>query len=341
MTSPARPLRLGTRRSRLATTQSEWVADLLRARGHEVEIVTIVTEGDVSSAPLTQIGGTGVFASAIRTALHEGRVDFAVHSLKDLPVLPEPGLVIAATPVREDPRDALCARDGRTLEDLPDGARIGTGSPRRAAQLRVRRPDLQIVPLRGNVETRLGAVAQERVDAVVLAYAGLARLGMQEHVTQVLPASAMLPAPGQGALAVECRDDRPGLVETLAAVDDATTRRATGAERALLRALEAGCTAPIGALAVPSGSHGTGDLLLSAFAGTDEGDLAFRDELSGPGTDAAGLGRELARRLLAAGADRIASRPGSGLQASATTASEPPGASKRAATSEKIQECPT
>ncbi|MDO5711018.1 MAG: hydroxymethylbilane synthase, partial [Micrococcales bacterium] len=215
------PLRLGTRRSRLATTQSEGVADLLRAHGHEVQIVPIVTEGDLSAAPLTQIGGNGVFASAIRQALHEDRIDLAVHSLKDLPVAPEPGLVIAAIPVRVDPRDALCARDGLTLEALPAGARVGTGSPRRVAQLRTRRPDLDIVPLRGNVETRLKTVTHGRLDAILLAYAGLTRLGLRAHVTQVLEATTMLPAPGQGALAVECRADRPEIVEALGAVDDA------------------------------------------------------------------------------------------------------------------------
>lgn len=351
MTATSRPLRLGTRRSRLATTQSEWVADLLRARGHEVEIVTIVTEGDVNSAPLTQIGGTGVFASAIRQALHEGRVDFAVHSLKDLPVAPEPGLVIAGIPTREDPRDALCARDGLTLETLPAGARVGTGSPRRVAQLRVRRPDLDIVPLRGNVETRLRAVQEGDLDAILLAAAGLSRLDLRGPITQLLPTDVMLPAPGQGALAVECPTDRSDVVAVLREIDDAPTRAATHAERALLAALEAGCTAPIGALAVRDGETG---LHLQAFAGTDTADLTFRDALSGSAQDPQALGEALAQRLLDAGAHRLTGQasqrlaPPSGsvpgaLRSDPTSAptSAPSGAPTRAATSEKIQECQT
>lgn len=313
-------LRLGTRRSRLATTQSSWVADLLRARGHEVALVEIATEGDVNRAPLTQIGGTGVFASALRDALREGQVDLAVHSLKDLPSAPEPGLFIAAVPQREDPRDALCARDGLRLEQLPAGARVGTGSPRRAAQLAARRPDLTIVPIRGNVETRLrrvgdaathtdattttdtatstDAAATESgpLDAIVLAYAGLRRLGLTEHVTQVLEPDVMLPAAGQGALAVECRADRTDLVETLRDLDDPPTRAAVEAERALLATLEAGCTAPIGALARPDGQTG---LLLEAFVGADLPAGAGRDQLSGAAADPVGLGAALARRLLA------------------------------------------
>lgn len=349
-------LRLGTRRSRLATTQSEWVADLLRARGHAVVIVPIVTEGDVNSAPLTQIGGTGVFASAIRQALHEERIDLAVHSLKDLPVAPEPGLVIAGIPPREDPRDALCARDELTLEALPPGARVGTGSPRRVAQLRTRRPDLDIVPLRGNVETRLAAVAEGRLDAILLAYAGLTRLGLRSHVTQVLDTDVMLPAPGQGALAVECRVDREDVVAVLGEIDDAATRHATTAERALLAALEAGCTAPIGALAEPDGHTG---LLLQAFAGTDTADLTFRDALTGAAAEPEALGEALAQRLLDAGAHRLAGQagqrlapPSGSVQRGLPPRSEPPehqhapaqvppGASSRAATPEKIQECQT
>lgn len=261
-------LRLGTRRSRLATTQSGWVADLLRARGHEVEFVEIATEGDVNLAPLTQIGGTGVFASALRHALRDGRVDLAVHSLKDLPTAPEPGLVVAAVPPREDPRDALCAREGLTLEELPAGARVGTGSPRRAAQLAVRRPDLRIVPIRGNVETRLARVGSGDLDAVVLAYAGLRRLGLTQHVTQVLEPEVMLPAAGQGALAVECRADRADVRELLGDIEDPPTRSAVAAERSLLATLEAGCTAPIGALARPEGIAG---LRLEAFVGGTDG----------------------------------------------------------------------
>ena len=252
------PLRLATRRSDLATTQAGWVADLLRAAGHDVELVTIVTEGDVSAAPLTQIGGTGVFASAIRTALREGRADLAVHSLKDLPSAPEPGLVIAAVPEREDPRDALVARDGHTLRTLPPGAKVGTGSPRRAAQLLVRRRDLTVVPIRGNVPTRLEHVASGRLDAVVLARAGLARLGRLDVITEVIDLADMLPAAGQGALAIECRADRGDVLAVVDPVADATAQACVQAERALLATLEAGCTAPIGAhaciVAAPGGN---------------------------------------------------------------------------------------
>lgn len=277
-------LRLGTRRSRLATTQSQWVADLLAERGHTVELVEIVTEGDVNAAPLTQIGGTGVFASALRRALHDGRIDLAVHSLKDLPVAPEPGLVVAAVPAREDPRDALCSRDGLTLEALPPGARVGTGSPRRAAQLAVRRPDLQIVPIRGNVETRLRRVGAD-LDAVVLACAGLARLGLRRHITQTLSTDVLLPAAGQGALALECRADRPDLVAALGALDDPRTRSAVEAERALLATLEAGCTAPIGAFARPEGQDG---LQLDAFLGAQASLVAtVSAEAVATGADAA------------------------------------------------------
>lgn len=305
----AQVLRLGTRRSRLATTQSGWVADLLRARGHRVEFVEIATEGDVNSAPLTQIGGTGVFAGALRAALRDGRVDLAVHSLKDLPVAPEPGLVIAAVPPREDPRDALCARGGLTLDELPAGARVGTGSPRRAAQLAVLRPDLRIVEIRGNVETRLARVGAD-LDAVVLAYAGLRRLGLHERVSEVLDTGRMLPAPGQGALAVECRADRADLVAAIGQLDDPTTRVAVEAERALLARLEAGCTAPIGALARSRPGSG---LRLAAFVGGADGsvvrdELCIADEADQAGSAAVAgagartLGVELAERLLAGGA---------------------------------------
>jgi hydroxymethylbilane synthase len=194
-------LRLGTRRSALATTQSGWVADQLRALGHEVELVEITTFGDTSTQPLSAIGGTGVFAAAIRQALLAGEVDLAVHSLKDLPVAPEPGLTVAAVTRREDPRDALVARDGLTLGELPAGAVVGTGSPRRAAQIAALGLGLDVRAIRGNVDTRLRLVHDGKVDAVVLAAAGLARLGRLDEVTELIDPLQMLPAPGQGALA--------------------------------------------------------------------------------------------------------------------------------------------
>ena len=248
-------LRLGTRRSRLAMTQSRWVADRLVASGavEHVELVEVTTHGDVSTASLASMGGVGVFVGALREALLDGRVDLAVHSLKDLPTTPEPGLVLAAIPVREDPADVVVARDGLVLDKLPAGARVGTGSPRRAAQLRALGLGLDVVDLRGNVDTRLRAVAEGRLDAVVLARAGIARLDRLAEVTEVLEPQRMLPAPGQGALAVECRapgDERAAAVlAALAPLDHLPTRTAVSAERSLMRTLEAGCAAPLGALA--------------------------------------------------------------------------------------------
>lgn len=300
-------LRLGTRRSDLARTQSGWVADLLRDAGHQVDLVTIVTEGDVSPAPLTQIGGTGVFATAIRRALHAGQVDLAVHSFKDLPSAPEPGLVVAAVPAREDPRDALVAREGLTLATLPEGARIGTGSPRRAAQLLVFRPDLTVVPIRGNVPTRVAQVTAGALDAVVLARAGLARLGLLDAVTEVLDLADMLPAAGQGALAVECRADRTDVLAAVAPLMDPAADAAVRAERSLLATLEGGCTAPIGAHArivqTPAGIN----LQLSAFVGTSTGNEHLRRASVGSPLDPEGLGADLARRLLDEGAGRFTS----------------------------------
>lgn len=307
MTATAtRTLRLGTRRSTLATTQSGLVADLLRARGHLVELVEIVTEGDVSSEPLATLGGTGVFAAAIRRALLAGDVDIAVHSLKDLPTAPEPGLVIAAVPVREDPRDALIARDGLTLGELPQGAVIGTGSPRRVAQLNALGLGTTARDIRGNVGTRIAKVHSGEVDAVVLARAGLARLGRLAEITETLDPLQMLPAPGQGALAVECRDDDPVVLALLAELDDPDTRACITAERALLAALEAGCSAPVGALAeVVEGEDGA-ELSLRAFAGSLDGSLELRRSAVGPVEAAARLGTELAFVLLEDGAAAVA-----------------------------------
>ena len=247
------PLKLGSRKSPMAIAQSRQVAGLITERtGRPVEIVGVTTLGDVSRAQLTQIGGTGVFVSALREALLGGEVDLAVHSLKDLPTGPAAGIVLAAVPPRDDPRDALVARDGAKLADLPPGARIGTGSPRRAAQLLGLRGDLRCVPIRGNAGTRLGKVSEGELDAVVLAYAGLARIGHVGAVTQVFEPDEMLPAPGQGALAVECREDDLELAALLQAVTDEASVAAVTAERSLLEALEAGCSAPIGAYAVGS-----------------------------------------------------------------------------------------
>ena len=285
-----------------ATTQSRWVADQLVALGHEVELVEITTEGDRSAELLTTIGGTGVFVSAIRDALVQGRIDLAVHSLKDLPTTPDPLLVLAAIPVREDSRDVLVARDGLTLGELPPGSVVGTGSPRRAAQLAALGLGLDVRPIRGNIDTRIRFVAAGSVDAVVLARAGLARLGRLQQATEVLDPIQMLPAPGQGALGVECRSDRPDVVAALAPLDDADTRTCVVAERSLLATLEAGCTAPVGALAeVVEGEDGL-ELSLRAFAGSDDGSVELRRSLVGDYREPEALGARLAHILLEDGA---------------------------------------
>jgi hydroxymethylbilane synthase len=306
-----RTLRLGSRRSPMAIAQSRQVADALSERtGCRVEIVGVTTLGDVSRAQLTQIGGTGVFVSALREALHRGEVDLAVHSLKDLPTGPATGIVLAAVPARDDPRDALVARDGAKLADLPAGARIGTGSPRRAAQLLGLRADLRCVPVRGNAGTRLGKVAEGELDGVVLAYAGLARIGRVPAVTQVFEPDEMLPAPGQGALAVECRDGEPGLAALLAAVTDQASLAAVSAERGLLEALAAGCSAPVAAYA-----EGTGQLRMRAAVLSTDGTRVLRAHGSAPAADARRLGRDLAAELLRRGAfDLISGQQGPGEQ---------------------------
>ncbi|MGN7248079.1 hydroxymethylbilane synthase [Janibacter anophelis] len=313
-------LRLGTRRSTLAMTQSGHVADALRAAGHEVELVEIVTEGDTNRASLASMGGTGVFATALREALLAGEIDLAVHSLKDLPTAPAPGLAIAAIPARVDPRDALCARDGLTLGELGEGAVVGTGSPRRRAQLAALGLGLQFRDIRGNLGTRLSMVGpgEDQLDAVVLASAGLTRAGLLEHVTEHLEPIQMLPAPGQGALAVECREDDEEVLAALRPIDHADTRAAVTAERAVLAELEAGCAAPVGALAeIVEDVDGPVISLRAVVAATDgSGDL--RRSVTGPVVEAEDLGRRLARILVADGATDLAD-----LQAThPTTASE-------------------
>lgn len=301
--------RIGTRASLLARTQTDHVADALRrldpAPG--LEIVPIVTEGDRSTAPLAQIGGTGLFVSALRDALLEGRIDIAVHSYKDLPTADAPGLVIAAVPVRADPRDALVARDGLTLGELPAGSRIGTGSPRRAAQLRALGLGLEVVAIRGNIDTRMGKVASGELDAVVLAAAGLRRVERTEAITELLDPLQMLPAPAQGALAVECRADDAAAIALLASLDDADTRAAVAAERALLRELEAGCSAPIGALADVAVGDWPEDseLFLRANVTAPDGSQAIRLSATGAPAQAEAIGRRLAQDLLAEGADTM------------------------------------
>lgn len=291
-------LLLGTRGSDLAVTQSNTVADALRAAGHEVETVIVRTRGDRERGSLTALAGLGVFAAELRSALLAGECDFAVHSYKDLPVAGVPGLVVAAVPEREDSRDALCARDGLTLAELPSGARIGTGSPRRIAQLRALRPDCEFVDIRGNVGTRLARVAPGDLDAVVLATAGLNRLGLAGAITEHLE---ILPAPGQGALAVECRADDPGTLAVLATLEHPASRAAADAERAVLAALGGGCAAPIGARVDTPGEAAV--LRAGVFAA--DGVSSVTEHVDLVAADPEGTGRELARRLLADGAAAI------------------------------------
>ena len=304
-------LRLGTRRSALALAQAGAVADALRADGHDVELVEIVTQGDRSAEALTTLGGTGVFVAELRQRLLAGDIDIAVHSLKDLPTDPADGLAVAAIPQRADPRDALVSRGGLALAELPAGAVVGTGSPRRAAQLRATGLGLEVVPIRGNVDTRLRKVADGEVDAIVVAAAGLARLGRLDEAAEILDPTQMLPAPGQGALAVECRGDAESLRQTLAAsLDDAATRSAVTAERILLSRLEAGCTAPVGALAdIAEGDEGQ-EIYLRATVVAVDGSRALRMSATGPVANSDELAVRLAAQMLDEGAtDLIGENP--------------------------------
>ncbi len=302
-----RPIRLGTRRSALALAQSRSVADAITtSTGRRVELVEITTYGDRSSEALATIGGTGVFVSALRDALLDGDIDLAVHSYKDLPTKPAEGLVVAAVPVREDARDVLVARNNWTLADLAPGSRIGTGSPRRMAQLRALGYGLDVEPIRGNVDTRLRKVAEGEVDAVVLAYAGLSRLGRLGEVTEVLDPLQMLPAPAQGALAVECRLEDPVTIDLLFDLDDTPSRAAVTAERALLATLEAGCSAPVGALAeIAEGDEGVPEIYLRGVVVSVDGSTSVRLSTTGSLGDAEVIGRRLAADLLAEGASDV------------------------------------
>ncbi|WP_432882936.1 hydroxymethylbilane synthase [Kribbella sp. CA-245084] len=289
-------IRLGTRRSALATAQSTLVADELRALGHEVELVLITTTGDVNRAPVEQIGGTGIFVSALRDALLADEIDIAVHSLKDLPTAPVDGLVIGAIPLREDPRDVLIARDGLTLGELPRGAVIGTGAARRVAQIDALGLGVECTGVRGNVDTRISLVTDGKVDAVIVARAGVSRLGRLSEVTETLDPIQMLPAPGQGALAIECRSDNTEVLAALAHLEDPATRAAVTAERQLLATLEAGCTAPVGALAeVVEGEDGP-ELWLRGALGQEDG--VRRLSANGSVDDPESVGKALAHELL-------------------------------------------
>jgi hydroxymethylbilane synthase len=305
-------LRLGTRRSKLAMAQSRQVADAVsQVTGRPVELVEITTYGDVSKEALAQIGGTGVFVTALREALLKGEVDFAVHSLKDLPTGQPDELALAAIPEREDPRDVVIARDALKFTDLPPGARIGTGSPRRTAQLnayaRAHGLDIETVAIRGNIDTRVRFVREGELDAVVLAAAGLQRIGRIDEVTDFLSVDTVLPAPGQGALAIECTADNADLIAALGELDDPFTRIAVTAERSLLAALEAGCSAPVGALAdLLADGQIVKEMRLRGVVGITDGSRMVQLSTTGPVPEtydqAMALGRELAAEMLAQGA---------------------------------------
>lgn len=303
-------MRLGTRASALARTQSAWVARQLVAGAEGdsdgFQLVNVSTHGDRDrTSPLTRIGGTGVFVSAVREALLAGEVDVVVHSLKDLPTLPADGIRLAAVPVRENPADALLTRAGiASLDAIPRGGRVGTGSPRRAAQLMLARPDLEIVPIRGNIETRMAYAERGELDAVVLAAAGLHRLGFEDRIAESFDPWQFLPAPAQGALAVEVREDldcESDLARELEALDHLPTRFATIAERTLLRALEAGCSAPVAAFAEVTDDN---RLALKAGVYGRNTHLVRESRTDTPVTAASAeaAGRALAEDMLAAGA---------------------------------------
>jgi hydroxymethylbilane synthase len=298
-------IRLGTRGSQLARWQAEWVAERVRGVGQPIELVEIATHGDIDRArSVEEIGTRGVFTKAIQRALLSGEIDLAVHSLKDLPTEPVAGLMLAAVPPREYPADVVVTSIAASLDELPPAARIGTGSLRRQAQLRHRRPDLQIKDIRGNVDTRLKKLDDGQFDAIVLAEAGLRRLGLTGRIRQVLPFDIMLPAVGQGALAIECRSNDVATQAKVAALDDLATHSAVLAERALLARLRGGCMAPIGACARLEG----GQLRLSAVVLNADGTrrLEVHDSTERPAaTDAEQLGCRVADALLSRGAAEL------------------------------------
>jgi len=300
-------LRIGTRGSLLARTQAGMVAAALEAAsGEGTELVIVRTLGDDHPGSLAAMPQPGVFVSALRDALLAGDVDVAVHSMKDLPSATVAGIALGAVPLREDPRDALVTTDGAELAALPVGARVGTGSPRRTARLRAHRPDLELVDLRGNVDSRLARVRDGELDAVVLAVAGLSRLGRFDDTSRALAPELLLPAPAQGALAVECRSDDAATVALLGRIDDEASHLRTLAERAVLRAVGASCASAIGALAELDGSTLT---LVGDASGLHGEHVAVRDgvdlpEARGEATAAAvELGNRIGAALLAAGAD--------------------------------------
>jgi hydroxymethylbilane synthase len=310
-----RRLRLGTRGSPLALAQAGRIAQQLREQcGQPTVVVTVATPGDESTAPIERLGTTGVFTTTLREALLGDAVDLVVHSCKDLPTAPAPGLQVAAFPAREDPRDALIWPAGTSIDALPHGARIGTGSPRRAALLRATGRQLRIVPIRGNVDTRLRKLADGEVDALVLAMAGLSRLGLLDGPVTPLPPSLLMPAPAQGVLAIECRTDDPVTAAQLSTLDHPPTRAAAIAERGFLAALGAGCSAPVGALAELT-AEATGEpvVRLSGVIAAPDGSAVIRAQMTGAAGVGDALGRRLAQTLLLQGGAALLDRSQSSL----------------------------
>jgi hydroxymethylbilane synthase len=299
-------LRIGSRGSQLALWQANHISVLLRARGHEVEIEIIHTTGDkITDVPLAMVGTKGMFTKEIEEALAAGRVDLAVHSLKDLPTELPPGFELAAITEREDPCDAFCSRLYSKIEDLPKKARVGTSSLRRQAQLKAIHPDLDIHPLRGNVDTRLRKLEQGEYDAIILASAGLKRLGKTELIKQIIPAEIMCPAAGQGALGIEIREGDAATRQHLEFLDDADARAATTCERALLNHLGGGCQVPIGALAEVRKDDRTGGLHLHAIVADPDGSKLLRESRDGDLNDPEQLGNDVGETLLRRGGDEI------------------------------------
>ncbi|GAB3695316.1 hydroxymethylbilane synthase [Corynebacterium nasicanis] len=293
--------KIGTRRSKLATTQAGHMRDALIALGHEAELHLVTTEGDVNMAPVERIG-VGVFTQRLREVLEAGECDIAVHSFKDLPTAPDERFRLVV-PVRADAREALIARDGLTLDTLPEGARVGTSAPRRISQLKALRPDLDIRPLRGNIETRMGFVTDGELDAVVLAYAGLSRVDMGDRATQVFGPEVILPAPAQGALAIECRADDEAAVAAINQLLDPDAYTCATTERIVLNRLEAGCTAPVASHATLD-ADGTIHLTAGVFALDGSAQLMYE----GSGTDPVTLGEAAAADLLGRGAAALIDR---------------------------------
>jgi hydroxymethylbilane synthase len=299
-------LRIGSRGSQLALWQANHISALLRARGHEVEIEIIHTTGDkITDVALAMVGTKGMFTKEIEEALAAGRVDLAVHSLKDLPTELPPGFEIAAITERQDPRDAFCSRHYSSFQELPQRARVGTSSLRRKAQLKAVRPDLDIHPLRGNVDTRLRKLEQGEYDAIILASAGLKRLGKTELIKQIIPAEIMCPAAGQGALGIEIRLGDAATRQHLQFLNDPAARAATTCERALLNRLGGGCQVPIGAFAEVRPDTQSGKLHLESIVADPDGSKLLRDSRDGRIDDAEKLGNDAGAALLARGGDQI------------------------------------